>query len=135
LLPTILRNLRLALFPNNTIGPPAPPPPSIDEQWVIKRKAAESMRSLIPAFVAKTFYATDNEEVIADEIVEDILNPLDDVYLNKHLAYAILELILVRLIPELAEQPLSDLLAERGVDWEEVNVLEDGDGDKHSKER
>ena len=116
------------------MGPPAPPPPLVEERWAIKRKAAESIRGLMPAFVAQKYYATNDNETIVDEVVEDILDPLDDTYLNKHLMYAILELILVKLIPELGEQPISELLAERGVDWEDASIFEDGDSDKDGKE-
>lgn len=89
----------------------------------IKRRAAESVRGLLPTYIARKYYATGDDDTIVEEIIEDLLDPLDDVYLNKHLVYAVLELILIRLIPELAEQPVSDLLAERGVDWEEVAAL------------
>ncbi len=34
-------------------------------------------------------------------------------YLNKHLGYAILELIIVRVLPELGEQRVEELLKER----------------------
>jgi len=123
LLPTLLRTLRLALFPNNSMGPPAPPPPSTEERLAIKRRAAESVRGLIPTYVAHSYYATNDDDTIVEEITEDILDSLDDTYLNKHLVYAILELVLVRLIPELSEQPISDLLAGRGVGWEEAAAL------------
>lgn len=91
---------------------------------VIKRRAARSVRALIPTYIARKYYATNDDDAIVEQITEDILDPLDDVYLNKHLVYDVLELILIRLIPELAEQPVSDLLAERGVDWQEVAALE-----------
>lgn len=116
-----LRNLRAALFPNNAMGPPAPPPPLDEEQRQIKHVAAQSLSSLIPGFVAHRFYTTDDDEEVTNQIEADVLDVLDDQYLNKHLVYAILELILIRLIPELEEQPISELLAERGV------VMADGD--------
>ena len=34
-------------------------------------------------------------------------------YLNKHLGYAVLELIVVRILPELGEQGVEELLKER----------------------
>lgn len=122
LLPMILRTLRVALFPNNSMGPPAPPPPSLEERREIKRAAAKSLRDLVPIFVTHRFYATSDDEVVVNEIERDILDSLDDVYINKHLAYAILELVLVKLIPELLEQPVSDLLAERGVGVDDLNI-------------
>ena len=121
---TILRNLRIALFPNNSMGPPAPPPPSIEERLAIKCKAAKSVRDLFPAYIVCKYYAANDDEMIVNDIAEDMLDPFDDAYLNKHLVYAILELILVRLIPELVEQPVSELLVERGVERDEFSVLE-----------
>lgn len=109
------------------MGPSAPPAPSPEERSVIRRRTAESILSLIPAFVARTFYSTSDESEIASIIEDDMLRPLDDEYLNKHLVYSILELVVVRLMPELGEQPISALLAERGVIWAEVSVSEEAD--------
>ena len=47
--------------------------------------------------------------------VEEILDVFGDAYLNKHLVYSILELVIVRLVPELGESTPSELLSERGV--------------------
>jgi hypothetical protein len=52
------------------------------------------------------------EETMLDE-VEGLLMVLSDEYCNKHLVYGILELVLVRLIPELAEKGVEELLVER----------------------
>lgn len=52
------------------------------------------------------------EEGILDEI-EGLLGVLGDEYCNKHLMYSVLELILVRLMPELAESGVEELLQER----------------------
>jgi len=41
------------------------------------------------------------------------LNIFDDRYCNKHLMYGIVELMLVRLIPEMAEKGVEELLADR----------------------
>lgn len=47
--------------------------------------------------------------------VEEILDVFGDERLNKYLIYGILECIVVRLVPELAEMTPSELLAERGI--------------------
>lgn len=52
------------------------------------------------------------ERVLA-EIESGILDVFSDPYCNKHLLYSILELILVRLMPELTERGVVDLLEER----------------------
>lgn len=50
---------------------------------------------------------------IITEIETDILDVFSDAYCNKHLMYGALELILVRLIPELAEKGVMELWEER----------------------
>ncbi len=45
--------------------------------------------------------------------VEGELDAWGDVYLNKHLGYAALELVAVRVLPELGEQRVEELLKER----------------------
>ena len=45
--------------------------------------------------------------------VEEVLTCLDDTYLNKHLIFQIVELIIVRLVPELGERGVRELLEER----------------------
>lgn len=50
-----------------------------------------------------------------EEVEENILDAFGNESMNKHLIYGILELIVVRLIPETAEKGTSELLAERGV--------------------
>lgn len=124
LLPIVLRSLRVTLFPKNSMGPPAPPTPSSEESVEIRRRTAKSILDPIPAFIAHTYYATRDEDEIVKTIEDDALCPFDDAYLNKHLVYSILELILIRLIPELGEQPISALLAERGVAWPEITTDE-----------
>ncbi|KZF22207.1 hypothetical protein L228DRAFT_148448 [Xylona heveae TC161] len=47
------------------------------------------------------------------EIEENVLGLLDDPYCNKHLIYSIVELILVRLMPELGETGVKDLMEAR----------------------
>lgn len=125
LLPIVLRNLRVALFPKNSVGPPAPPAPSAAERLEIQRKAASSILALVPRLLTNTYYCTHDEEEIVSAIEDDILRPFGDAYLNKHVVYGILELILVRIMPELGEQSISALLAERGVVWADAASPED----------
>jgi hypothetical protein len=56
---------------------------------------------------------TDKDAEILDEIERGILDVFGDAYCNKHVVYAIVELILVRLLPELAEKGVLELWAER----------------------
>jgi hypothetical protein len=50
---------------------------------------------------------------VISEIDQRILDVFSDEYCNKHLMYSALELILVRLMPELAEKTVTELLEER----------------------
>jgi hypothetical protein len=64
------------------------------------------------------YFNVDADKEGEDEMlrqVEEILDVFGDVYCNKHLVYNILELVIVRLVPELRESTPSELLSERGV--------------------
>jgi hypothetical protein len=118
ILPPLLLNLRIALFPGNAQGPPALEPPSSEERLQIRRRCAEAILSLVPPLVSRVYFNVDGDKEGEDEMlrqVEDILDVFGDVYCNKHLVYNILELIIVRLVPELGESTPSELLSERGV--------------------
>ena len=45
--------------------------------------------------------------------VEEVLDMFSDSYCNKHLLYGVVELIVVRLVPEMAEKGVEELLEER----------------------
>jgi len=64
--------------------------------------------------VARIFFATHEESEWLDEI-DDILDVFGDVQMNKYLMYGIVELVVIRLVPEMAEKGRGELLAERGV--------------------
>jgi hypothetical protein len=57
----------------------------------------------------------DETEVMLTQIEEDILDVFGDAYLNKHLVYNILDLVLVRVVPEMGEKGVRELMEERGV--------------------
>ncbi|KAH8673674.1 hypothetical protein BX600DRAFT_212355 [Xylariales sp. PMI_506] len=54
-----------------------------------------------------------NEDEILSEIERSVLEPFSDIYCNKHLLYGALELILVRLVPELTRKGIIELWEER----------------------
>ena len=110
LLPSLLRTARAALFPNNT---PAPPRiiPSAAEQLLIRQRCAETILSLIPAKIQDIYFGASIEHRV--EEVEEVLNIFDDSYCNKHLLYGFVELIVVRLLPEMAEKGVAELLEDR----------------------
>lgn len=57
-------------------------------------------------------HEANNHEKMVDE-VEQLLMVLSDDYCNKHVLYSILELVLVRLMPELTEKGVQELWDER----------------------
>jgi hypothetical protein len=57
--------------------------------------------------------AAEEEERILTEIEMGIVDVFGDAYCNKHLMYSIIELVLVRLMPELAEKGVVELWEER----------------------
>jgi hypothetical protein len=110
-LPKLLGVLRASLFPNNTLGP-ARKPPSAEEAKRIRRDCAAALLGLLPAKVACIYFASESEGEQLEQ-VETMLSCLDDAYVNKHLIFAIVELVVVRLMPELGERGVQELLEER----------------------
>jgi len=55
----------------------------------------------------------EDERAVLREIDRSVLDVFSDAYCNKHLIYGIVELVLVRLMPELAERGVGELWAER----------------------
>jgi len=58
--------------------------------------------------VKQVFAGAGEEEV--HRRVEDMLDAFGDAYLNKHLIVGIVDLVIVKLFPELAEQSISSIL-------------------------
>lgn len=130
LLPPLLRAARGALFPNN--APHAAPRavPSPEGQRAIRRRCAESLLELLSSRVKDVVFGPAPPELPpgmgqqhpdgggegGDERVrqlEELLDVFGDAYCNRHLMYAVVELLVVRLIPEMGEKGVRDLLAER----------------------
>jgi len=60
------------------------------------------------------FFASEKRQVQLAH-VEEVLSCLDDTYLNKHLIFQIVELIVLRLFPELGVHGVRELMEERSV--------------------
>ncbi|KIW16017.1 hypothetical protein PV08_06068 [Exophiala spinifera] len=131
LLPPLLLQVRATLFPNNSMGPPAPPPPSIEEAASIRSKAARDILSLFPKPVASKLFAVtvedekETQDVMSTEIEDSILCWTNDLDLNKYLVYSILEHILLRLVPEMEGKTPSEILADRGIALDDAKEGED----------
>ena len=65
----------------------------------------------MPAVVSRQVLDTDEDAAIKD--VEAELDVWGDAYCNRHLLYAITDLVFVRVLPELGEKGVRELLAER----------------------
>jgi len=109
-LPAILLIIRTNLFPNNSLGP-GRVPPTAEEALEIKRTCAAKIIVDIPDFVREKLFASVEPKAAARQ-VEDMLDIFGDVYLNKHLVFAIVDLVFLRLFPEMERQSISSLLDE-----------------------
>ncbi|KAL6709310.1 hypothetical protein ACN47E_001717 [Coniothyrium glycines] len=109
--PTALRTVRATLFPNNGLGSPRQIP-SNEEAQQIKERCATTLLNLLPPKLAAAVFATGDRALQHHEIWE-MLSCLDDAYMNKHFIYQIVELVVLRLIPELGSRSIEDLLEER----------------------
>lgn len=59
----------------------------------------------------------EEEAFLIAAIESELLDLLTDEYCNKHLVYSIIETVLVRLVPELAERSVGELMEDRGVSF------------------
>ncbi|CRG85780.1 Elongation factor G 1 [Talaromyces islandicus] len=64
---------------------------------------------------AAAVVADDNTTTLLEAIETDLLDPFSDAYCNKHLIFAVVESVLVKLLPELSERGITELMEERGV--------------------
>ncbi|MCJ1432207.1 hypothetical protein MMC27_001563 [Xylographa pallens] len=134
-LPPLLRTLRTALFPANALAPPRAVP-SPEEQLAIKHRCAAAILDLIPPVIARRFFATgsppaalpqsgdgdgdEGRQIMLAEI-EAVLDVFGDSYMNKHLVFGIVELCVVRLMPEVGERSVRELMEARlGEGWEDA---------------
>jgi hypothetical protein len=106
------------------LGPAAPPPPAPERALEIRATAAQDLLSLLPKIGIRALFGTDEaltdnngEANIAQKQVEDILDVFGDARLNKYWIYGIVELVIVRLCPEMLSKTPTELMADRGVDW------------------
>lgn len=67
--------------------------------------------SLIPVKVQDIYFGAGIERRVRE--VEEGLDVFNDAYCNKHFLYGLVELIIVRLMPELTEKGVAELLEDR----------------------
>lgn len=107
-LPSLLLTIRTNLFPNNSLGP-GRVPPTEDEALEIKRQCASAMIKALPEFVRLKLFASQEPAAIQNE-AEEMLDAFGDPYINKHMLFALVDLVFSRLFPEIQEQNISVLL-------------------------
>ncbi|KAK9479347.1 PXA domain-containing protein [Lipomyces japonicus] len=95
---------RQTLFPNN--GPMAPPRiyPSVEEKQQILKQVQKNILRAIPVKIRK--------QVLGDDAirgVEELLSPFDNKFANKHLLFFLVDMIIIKILPELAEQTPEEL--------------------------
>lgn len=142
-IPKTLQIARAALFPNNAPGPARQIPDAI-EIIAIKRKAAEAIAGVLPENLGARFFglshgtpesqltpeasgeigvgkedtgASTKEAIIGE--VDQLLGVLGDAYMNKHLIFGILSLVILRLAPEMGTKGVGELMRERVADVED----------------
>jgi hypothetical protein len=127
-----LRAARAAVFPGNAPGPPRVAPEGEEGRLEIRRRAAEVVVDAVPGWAWGLYLGyrrrgtetPSQEEKVEVERngkyreywvaeVEGWLDLLEDPYVNKHLVVRIVELVIVRVLPELGETGVDTLLSER----------------------
>lgn len=102
LLPPALQAIRRAIFPDDALGP-ARVPPDGDGVLAIRRECARVIVEVVPPYVRSKYFATQDVAAMRDD-VEDSLDLFADSFINKHLVVEIVELIFLRLFPEIGEE-------------------------------
>jgi len=78
-----------------------------------KARCAAALRDAMPPALRKVYLDGGDDAMKQLAVVEMWLDVLADPYLNKHLVFRVVELLVVRLMPEIGEKGVSELLAER----------------------
>jgi hypothetical protein len=84
----------------------------LQDSETLKRRAAEAILGGIPKTVSQVYFASGDEHDQL-EAVMGWLDVLSDGYLNRHLIFGILELLVVRIMPEVTEKGAGEMLDER----------------------
>ncbi|KAI9806365.1 MAG: hypothetical protein M1825_006480 [Sarcosagium campestre] len=100
-LSALLRDARATLFPHNALTLTSESPPSAEEQADAQAECAAALLALVPAPLRVLYFGTLRTDTQHEQVVR-LLDVLQDDYCNRHLLFALLELCLVRVCPELA---------------------------------
>jgi hypothetical protein len=112
----ILTAARATLFPGNALGPPRKYP-SDKEKRRIRKTAEMTLLDAVPGAVTDIWWKGMDRNQKADEIGRNWLDAFADKEINKVLVIRLVDLIIARLLPELAEDGGAEIMAQRtGVD-------------------
>lgn len=111
-LPTVLRSVRRTFFPANTFPRQVKSLPNEAAIIEIKSNCTKAILDTIPVSVRATYFSTTDVNIQL-AIVESWLDVFSDAYMNKHLILGLLELCIVRLVPELLTAGPEELLVQR----------------------
>lgn len=100
----MLQAIRSALFPDNALVAARVPPTSA-EVVEMKRECAMTIVRAIPNAIRSRIFGTKDQDLMRQD-VESTLDLFADAYINKHLIISAVELIVMRLFPELSEDGL-----------------------------
>lgn len=103
LLPAVLQATRGALFPHNALAAARLPPTSAATAE-IKRVCADTIVEAIPKLVRTRYFGSADLVLARGDVETTLLDLFADEYINKHLIMSAVELIVVRLFPELGEE-------------------------------
>lgn len=96
------------MFPNNSLGP-GRVPPTTEEALEIRQRCAAAIVAAVPGLVRDRLFATRESKDVQAQ-VQGMLDVFGDAYLNKHLIVSIVDLVFLRLFPELKEQSIASTL-------------------------
>ncbi|KAH3684974.1 hypothetical protein WICPIJ_004053 [Wickerhamomyces pijperi] len=98
----ILKSARSNLFPQDDAMGPARIDPDLEEYEQIRTTTKTALYKVALKYKLFTKVVICNDlEVDLDNILEDFLTSLENKRLNKHLVYRLLDLIILRLVPEM----------------------------------
>lgn len=108
-------------------------PPSIDEKGGVQSGSLFQAKGAVTSSTSRPLASTNGgngagerqcayevdvnpeEDALLDVIENDLLDVFSDEYCNKHLVYSVIETVLAKVLPEMTERSVADLMEDRGV--------------------
>ncbi|KAF1827771.1 uncharacterized protein K489DRAFT_375916 [Dissoconium aciculare CBS 342.82] len=103
-LPSSLALVRTSLFPQNQPAPPRASIPTPSEAIELRAECARTIIDALPHAARRVIFATTDLRDMQRDLERDVLDLIGDKYLNKHLLVRIVDLLAVRLFPEIGRE-------------------------------